>query len=149
MNFIENKRDRIFSDSLPHQSNKSKVYDICIIIITEHPNTLDFFSKFTRLVMQKDLIFIPIFYYVYSSINPLTPNDTYRGRTAPLTSKRCSLYIYSTKICTEYFKHAIYSSFFPLKNAVCFVILTYLVPVLFTFYIQGVLKLKILPAPKD
>jgi hypothetical protein len=28
--------------------------------------------------------------------------------------------------------------FFPLQNAVCFVILTYLVPVLFTFYIQGV-----------
>ena len=43
---------------------------------------------------------------------------------------------------TEYFKHGIYSPFFPLQNAVCFIILTYLVPVLFTFYIQGVLKLK-------
>jgi len=32
--------------------------------------------------------------------------------------------------------------FFPLQNAVCFVILTCLVPVLFTFYIQVVLKLK-------
>jgi len=32
--------------------------------------------------------------------------------------------------------------FFPLQNAVCFIILTYLVSVLFTFYIQGVLKLK-------
>jgi len=33
-------------------------------------------------------------------------------------------------------------SFFPLQKAVCFIILTYLVPVLYTFYIQGVLKLK-------
>ena len=45
-------------------------------------------------------------------INPLTPNDHYSGRTAPLTSKRCILYIYSTNIGTEYFKHCIYSSFY-------------------------------------
>ena len=32
--------------------------------------------------------------------------------------------------------------FFPLQTAVCFINLTYLVPVLFTFYIEGVLKLK-------
>jgi len=75
-------------------------------------------------------------------INPLTPNDPYSGRTAQLTSKRCILYIYSTNIDTEYFKHGMYSPFFPLQNAVCFIIIMYLVPVLFTFYIQGVLKLK-------
>jgi len=75
-------------------------------------------------------------------INPLKPNDPYRGRTAPLTSKRYILYIYSTNIGTEYFKHVIYSPFLPLQNVVCFIIVTYLVPVLFTFYIQGVLKLK-------
>jgi len=43
---------------------------------------------------------------------PLKSNDPYRGRTAPLTSKRCILYIYSTNIGTEYFKHKIYSPFF-------------------------------------
>ena len=32
--------------------------------------------------------------------------------------------------------------FYHLQNAVCFIILTYLVPVLFIFYIQGVLKFK-------
>ena len=45
-------------------------------------------------------------------INPLTPNDLYISRTAPLTSKRCILYIYSTNVGTEYFKHALYSPFF-------------------------------------
>jgi len=68
-------------------------------------------------------------------INLLTPNDDYSGRTAPLTSKCCILYIYSTNIGTEYFKHGIYSPVFPLKNAFCFINLTYLVPVVFTFYI--------------
>ena len=76
------------------------------------------------------------------NINLLTPNDDYSGRTAPLTSKRCILYIYSTHTGTEYFKHGIYSPFFPLQNAVCFINLMYLVPILFTFYIQGVLKFK-------
>ena len=49
-------------------------------------------------------------------INPLTPNDHYSGRTAPLTSKRCILYIYSTNTGTEYFKHGIYSPFFFLSS---------------------------------
>ena len=82
-------------------------------------------------------------------INRLTPKDPYMGRTAPLNSKHCILYIHSTNIGTEYFKHALYSPFFSLQNAVCFIMLTCLVPVLFTFYVQGVLKLKkIIPATK-
>ena len=75
-------------------------------------------------------------------INRLTPNDPYMGRTAPLTSKRCILYIYSTNIGTEYFKHALYSPVFSPQNAVYFIMLTSLVHVLFTLYIQDVLKLK-------
>ena len=64
------------------------------------------------------------------------------GRTSPLTSKRCILYIYLTDIGTEYFKHSLYSPFFSLQNAVCFIMLACLVPVLFKFYTQDVLKLK-------
>jgi len=48
-------------------------------------------------------------------VNPLTTNDHYSGRTAPLTSKRCISYIYSTDNGTEYFKHGVYSPFFPSK----------------------------------
>ena len=73
-------------------------------------------------------------------VNPLTSNDDYSGRTAPPNSKYCILYIYSTNTGTEYFKLGIYSPFLSLQNAVRFIILTYLVPVLFTFYIQNVLK---------
>ena len=87
--------------------------------------------------------------FIEKSVNPLTHNDPYSGRTAPLTSKCCILYIYSTNTGTEYFKHGIYSLFFSLQSAVCFIILTYLVPALFTFYIQCVLKFKkIIPAPR-
>ena len=82
---------------------------------------------------------VPIFIST-DRINPLATNDHYSGRTASLTSKRCILYIYSTNIGTEYFKHGIYSPFFPLKNAVRFIILAYLLPVLFAFYIQDVPK---------
>ena len=56
--------------------------------------------------------------------NPLAPNDVY---------VRCVLKIYSTNILTEYFKHAAHSPFFALQDAVYFIMLYFLVPVILTF----------------
>ena len=58
-------------------------------------------------IQDFDLSIIIHFNSIVSTFNPLTPNDDYSGRTAPLTSKRCILYIYSTNTGTEYFKHDI------------------------------------------
>ena len=55
---------------------------------------------------------------------------------------------YSTNIRTEYFKHAAHSPLFSLQNAVYFIMLHFLVPVLFTLYIQCAKLKKKNPAPK-
>ena len=78
----------------------------------------------------------------YNKLNLLMPNVNYSGCNALRTSKCCILYIYSANICTENFKHGIYSPFFPLQNAVCFINLTYLVPVLIHILYTGCAKLK-------
>ena len=60
---------------------------------------------------------------------------------APLTS-RCCILCYSTNIRTEYFKHAAHTPFFFSSKCRLFHNATFFGSVLFTFYIQGVLKLK-------
>jgi len=69
--------------------------------------------------------------------------------TEPLTFI-VSLYIFIQQIYLLNILNTVYTHrFFPLQNAVCFIILMYLVPVLFTFFIQSMLKLKkIIPSPK-
>ena len=49
-----------------------------------------------------------IYIYIYIYIH----THTHICRTAPLTSRCCILYIYSTNIRTEYFKHAAHSPYF-------------------------------------
>ena len=67
-------------------------------------------------------------------INPLALNDVYVRRTARLTFRRYFLNIYSTSVLTEYFKHAAaHSLLFSLQDAVYFIMLPFLVPVIFTF----------------
>jgi len=79
----------------------------------------------------------------------LTPNVNYSGRTAPLTYK-VAFYIFIQQIWVTNILNMVYTlRFFSLQNAVCFIILTYLVPVLFTFLYTECAKIKkIIPEPK-
>jgi ABC-type uncharacterized transport system permease subunit len=84
-------------------------------------------------VLTLSLLMSYIYIYIYIYI--------YKTRTASLTYRRI-LYVYSTNIRSEYFIHAAHYPPFSLQNAVCFIIIPFLVHVLFTFYIQGVIKFK-------
>ena len=81
-------------------------------------------------------------------INRLTPNDPYMGRTAPLTSKCCILYIYSTNKSTEYFKHALYSPFFSSKCSLFHNANLFGSCIIHILYTGCATIKKIIPAPK-
>ena len=78
---------------------------LSFINIQLHHTIQNFEQKFIGPFLLSEVklhLFIQVF-------NRLMSDDQYRGRAAPLTSKRCILYIYSTNIGTEYFKTSIYS----------------------------------------
>ena len=77
--------------------------------------------------------YIYIYICVYMYVCMYVYIYIYICRTAQLTSRRCILNIYSTNILIEYFKHAAHSPFFSLQDAVYFILLSFLFPVIFTF----------------
>ena len=110
-----------------------------------------------NLTFQRHLLIIQLLVYIFSHIRKyisqlfLTPNGHYSGRTATLTSNRCILYIYSTNIGTEYFKHGVYTLLFFSSKCSLFqnsnVFGSYIIHILYT----GCAKIKniyIIPAPK-
>ena len=65
--------------------------------------------------------------------NHLTPNGHYMGRTAQLTSRCCILFIQQIHVLNILNMLHNLRFFFSLQNAVYFIMLPFLVPVLFTF----------------
>ena len=80
----------------------------------------------------------------------MIPNDPYSGRTAPLTSK-VAFYIFIQQIYVLNILNMVHSlCFFPLQNAVSFIILTYfffcIIHILYTGCAE--INKKLIPAPK-
>ena len=91
-------------------------------------------------------------YFSFYILNLLTPNVNYSGRTAPLTSKVAFyiyIYIYIKQIYVLNILNMVYTLRFFFSKCSLFHNFIVFGSVLFTFYIQGVLKLKkIIPAAK-
>ena len=106
---------------------------------TQIPNT----TKKTSLPISKTQSTAPNKHNNYGRMGNTLHVNTPKLRTVrpiyrtniPLPSKCCILYIFSTNISTEYFKHAGHSPFF-FSKCCLFHNATFLVPALFTFYIQ-------------
>jgi len=102
-------RGSMQSVSLNCRGQLATKHKSCLHLSGEGPRASQHVSVFAILLPE----FEPRTFRIYTyTINPLTPNDYYSRRTAPLTSKRGILYIYSTNIGTDYFKHGVYSPFF-------------------------------------
>ena len=109
---------------------------VCFIILTYLVPVL-----FTYYIFIQQILVLNILNMVYTLLFVSSKCSLFHISNVFVSRIIHILYIYSTNIGTEYFKHGIYSPFCSVQNAVCFIILTCLVPVIFEFYL-GVLKLK-------
>jgi len=84
-----------------------------------------------------------------SHFNPLTPNESYSGRTTPLTSKFCILYIYSQIQLLNILNIVYTLRFFSSKCSLFHnsnIFGAYFIHILYTGCAK--IKKKIIPAPK-
>ena len=61
-----------------------------MLTVYSHTKLKQIFKIYLSNKLRRDIIYHQALYF-----NRLTPNEPHMGRTAPLTSKRCILYIYS------------------------------------------------------
>ena len=96
ISFYRYKRDIRYDNETDVSDGESNLEYVLFVALVDEVAKRRIFLRSLNLQEKRETV-----------INRLTPNDPYMGRTAPLTSKLCILYIYSTNIGTEYFKYAL------------------------------------------